>query len=356
MARGRAKAARASRRRQPLTDGEDALGFLRRRRVSEVTRRRYEAAIAKFRLRSGTNDLSSIYVVDEALDMELVEMYLAGEELTVARYLMCALKWHLLVKPHDLPHSTASLQGYGRNSRESMRDPVTWEWTLLVALEAVRRARGCFSTHVEAAVVALLAFDTYARPSDWLVTQVAWLRPPAKGATAVLRAWTITFYPANQSLSNKAGLQDDTIAIGCSNPRRRWVSELAGLCALRRRGSQHLFTLSLREFENSLTILAEQAALPKRVPHQLRHGGASADAIDGLEDVPLQSRGRWASPKSVLRYRKPGRYLRELALLTPAQLRLARPAESTLLRDLRALLTQTHPSLSHSRKRPRRDT
>ena len=48
-------------------------------------------------------------------------------------------------------------------------------------------------------------------------------------------------------------------------------------------------------------------------PHQLRHGGASADALIKASDATLMDRGNWGSVKSILRYRKPARYIRCLS-------------------------------------------
>ena len=51
-----------------------------------------------------------------------------------------------------------------------------------------------------------------------------------------------------------------------------------------------------------------------------RHGGASQDAAMEIRDTQqIQDRGRWASKKSVARYKKSGTYTRQKTGLTPAQ-------------------------------------
>ena len=77
------------------------------------------------------------------------------------------------------------------------------------------------------------------------------------------------------------------------------------------------------EYERLYRESGQAAGLPHSTPHQMRHGGASADAITSSTDLTLTERGGWASTKSVRRYRQPAKYLRRLELLSPAQRQLA---------------------------------
>ena len=48
----------------------------------------------------------------------------------------------------------------------------------------------------------------------------------------------------------------------------------------------------------------------KLTPHGLRHSGPSTDSLHRIRDITtIQARGRWKSPSSGARYRKPGRML-----------------------------------------------
>jgi hypothetical protein len=93
-----------------------------------------------------------------------------------------------------------------------------------------------------------------------------------------------------------------------------------GLYSLQKRAlpNQRLLPLSLGRLQTLLAVARQRAGLPPTVLHRLRHGGPSADALNGVADTVLQRRGRWAALKSVARYEKPGRYLRELGKLTAA--------------------------------------
>ena len=88
----KAKTARSQGRNRGAVNGEARLGFLRRRRVSDITRKKYGAVVSAFQHRTQTSDRTPLEVIDKALDADLVNLYLAGEELYVARYVVCALR------------------------------------------------------------------------------------------------------------------------------------------------------------------------------------------------------------------------------------------------------------------------
>ena len=96
--------------------------------------------------------------------------------------------------------------------------------------------------------------------------------------------------------------------------------------------------MSLEEYVRLFHLSRKLASLAPSHPHRLRHGGASADAVLNVQDLTIQQRGRWASIKSVARYRRPALYLRQLALLSPNQMMLAAAAESKLKCQLPTLL------------------
>ena len=55
-------------------------------------------------------------------------------------------------------------------------------------------------------------------------------------------------------------------------------------------------------YQRLYTESGEEAGLPRFTPHQLRHDGASADALKEQTNLTLTSRGGWAFTKSVERY------------------------------------------------------
>ena len=103
-----------------------------------------------------------------------------------------------------------------------------------------------------------------------------------------------------------------------------------------------LFPLGLVAYGGRLRAAANRLGLPGSdiVPHMLRHGGASMDALHDVPRGVIQERGQWAVAKSVQRYSKHGRYLRELHQLTAAQLKRATALAAALPHRLAARLHQ----------------
>ena len=73
-------------------------------------------------------------------------------------------------------------------------------------------------------------------------------------------------------------------------------------------------------------------------PHQLRHGGASCDSVDGVPPLEVKARGAWLSDSSMLRYSKPGRYLRLQGKLPPEFVRKYNRALAFLKSNLAGLV------------------
>lgn len=98
-------------------------------------------------------------------------------------------------------------------------------------------------------------------------------------------------------------------------------------------GNQQLFLgLNHSAFRGLLKIGSARAGLPFIVlPHGLRHGGPSHDALHGHYTLRrIQQRGRWASWDTVRRYEKHGRLLKISGKLNPTQLGNAETLEHSL--------------------------
>ena len=130
----------------------------------------------------------------------------------------------------------------------------------------------------------------------------------------------------HKKVSSKTGVFDDTVTIGDVNPARKWVPQL--LAALLRHRTGDIFAgLSLGKHER----LTRSAALELKIafcPHQCRHGGPSADVLDGCLDLrQVQGRGRWTVPESVRRYAKHAKLLRVAANTPPEVSSIAATAQ-----------------------------
>ena len=129
-----------------------------------------------------------------------------------------------------------------------------------------------------------------------------------------------------------------TKAVGVTHPDRRWLIQLLPFARQLSQQSKLLFDMSYSRYL-SLFHLARKLGKQERAhPHQLRHGGASADAMHGASDCSLMERGPWATVRGVARYRKPARYLHQLSLLSEADIRQARTSPRRIVDAVVAMM------------------
>ena len=109
--------------------------------------------------------------------------------------------------------------------------------------------------------------------------------------------------------------------------------------------AKSLLGLSLPKLQKYFTAGLKAAGLGflAYTPHCLRHGGASTDAADGLEAMPVQLCGQWKDARSVTRYMKKGALLRQQARLGRVRRRAAVDAERSLRRRLASEIVRRVP-------------
>ena len=105
-----------------------------------------------------------------------------------------------------------------------------------------------------------------------------------------------------------------------------------------RPASGKLLLVTLAQARADLSAAAQEANLDAVVPHQLRHGGASMDALALVSDAEMLARGPWSSPSSLVRYRRPAKYLRAVAQLSPEQTAAALTARTRILAQMESMV------------------
>ncbi|CAE8711223.1 unnamed protein product, partial [Polarella glacialis] len=242
--------------------------------------------------------------------------------------------WCKDILPALLVNSKRSLKGFSRLEPDVSLDPVTWEASLLIADQLLTQNT---KDSVAVAAAALLQFDTYARPAEILsVARDAVIKPSTSRATNESN-WLIVFFPSTDSAVSKGRQQDDTVLVGQRLASQRWVEDVLQIVYNHTKPHEKLFGMAPRVYGSLVTNAAAVAKVPYKVtPHMFRHGGASQDSVCHASLDQIQSRGRWQQLKSVLRYKKTGRYLRQQARLTPEQLVSASRIQKGLLQRLRA--------------------
>ena len=326
-------------------------GLLRMSSVGASTARRYEQGWKAF-LRFASQhepevldlplrppwDPAALAVIDAALEHFLDQRFALRDTLNAARVKLFGTLWHLHLKIAQCPRSSQALRGLARRRPEASRDALTWEETLCLSKWLIE-SRDRESMQI--GLANFLAFDTYARPGEILT-----LRPfcfvTAKAASKSLARVALVFHPFELGQRAKNQEFDDTILIGCGQVKRSWLSAL-GTHLSQLPPNKRIFSFSPARWAERLRTAAAATGIPTRrpVPHQLRHGGASLDCINGATMDSLCSRGRWLSTSSCRRYAKHGRYFRRLSLVSDTLRQTAEKFEGWLARNIKSLARQS---------------
>ena len=153
------------------------------------------------------------------------------------------------------------------------------------------------------ALMILTMEAAYLRPGEAQLLRVQDLLPPTGGANPGLQLYGLMLGPSDRGLPTKAQVFDDTVVL--DHPS--WLAPLlAGLTHGRVAGAS-LFAVDHEALKREWKACQELLGLHGTALYQLRHGGASEDALSRRRLVPeIMSRGRWAALTSVRRYTKPG--------------------------------------------------
>ena len=195
---------------------------------------------------------------------------------------------------------------------------------------------GCPAAHT--CMGFLISFDLYARAMGLISARRDELRAPAASLPLAAPLWSLTLWPSTRPETSKTRTRDDFALIGATHPARAWLQQLCPLLQAASAPGELLLQLTPAEYRRLYNVSRALAGLPPSTPHRLRHGGASADALQGATDTALADRGHWASLQSVRRYRQPTRYMRQLERLTRRQAVDARAAPSTILSLLNTIV------------------
>ena len=323
-------------RQNPVVRGLDCVeGLLRRKRIKPQSQQIYQAAVDEFHLAYRLSSNSSAAEIDTTLDAELVRLYLSGESPGKGKVLYYAVRWHHCLPNAALPRAFASRQGHSKVQRSQLEEPEPWQTVVLAALALLSdpSKKATPAERVWVASAMLIGFDVYARGGDMMNLRRCELLPPSPVTTS----WSLTMWPSTETEVSKVGSQDDTKYLGATNADRAWLAQLCRPLLSMSRRSPYLFPITQRRYLRLFHLAHSLANVPASHPHRLRHGGASADALAQCSDLCLMERGPWRSVQSIMRYRRPARYLRQLALLTPRQVSLAADAPTTIISLVRHL-------------------
>ena len=261
--------------------------------------------------------------VDANLTKHLEEIYMDGEDLSTARYVIAAILFFvpMLRAPGmiNLPRVRQSLSGWQKLCPPRSRLPIPFEVVVLMAVTALKKSQ------LQMGIYLLLTFALYLRPNEGLRLRKKDLVCPSSRKEGY-QHWTVVLHPLELGTSSKTQEFDECLQLDL--PYHKHFGEAAyrllGLC---KKGPEDLiFSITNAEvaaFMESASKSLNLQALGPLHPYRLRHGGASHDFNSKLRDLPaIQLRGRWKTQASVRRYQKGGR-VSQLFKGLPKAVRLA---------------------------------
>lgn len=246
---------------------------------------------------------------------------------------MCWSAW-----TRSYPLSFASKKVAVAATVDIAHDPTTIEAALLTIQAILDDQRLLLMERAWASAFILMAMDTYAHPAELGQAKVSDLYPPrSKGGTVASDTrWSLVLAPAAGMRVTKKDTQDDTIQL-CLNPARPNLSPFLKKMSCRAPGDC-LLPIPLKHIRRLHASHCSRAQVPSFTPHQLRHGGASHYGYCGSSALEIQTRGRWGTPSSVLRYLKPGRYRCELEKHSEEQQAAATSIAKTVVQQVVTML------------------
>ena len=281
-------------------------------RVKDPTLKKYKGCVDQFlqlAVRRRWN-ISTVDLADKRLAEYFLELCEEGSAYNIASY---TLFGYLLLKTDEsqpdrslYPRARAALTGWSSRYPQCSRtgaDPLLW---YLIADEIAN-----FSPSLAAAL--LLQLDTYARPDEILHVR---LEDVIKPSSKVCSFWGIIFGNSQRGEMTKGKLQDDTVLLD-SLDRSYAPTVLKMVTKKCRQKSDLIFGVcTVHEYEAAFRTACAALGLSqfRLVPHCVRHSGPSVDFLRRARTATeIQTRGRWATQKSILRYQKPGQMLSKMS-------------------------------------------
>lgn len=304
--------------------------------VGEAARVRYAkcfAAVWKWRQSESCPVPRSGRELEALLLKYIDKLYIQGAPAHEAELAVAAVKDRLpqLTSSCTFARVRRALSGFRKCRPHRSRAPVPKE--IVGGLIEVLALKGFH----ELALMVMVMFSTYARPGEVRGLTARQVLRPARRA-GPLAHWAITIAPQEDSALfpqalSKTGTMDDTILVD----RPSFLGPLLGQRAAVLRPREVVFRLSADKSVAQFKEAAEALGLAGLALYQLRHGGASEDALSRSRTLgEICARGRWRSDSSLRRYAKPAMLHRLLKKLSPEGLAFCQSAwdrvEGLLLR------------------------
>lgn len=236
--------------------------------------------------------------VDRLLAQYIEQLHSLGRPFDYASHTVNGVVFQRPELRLHLGESRLRLRGWLRTRRTESHPPLTWELAVVFAVTMSR------SGHHAPAVALLLAFDCYLRVGELVRLQradVVLPHDPRMGRSHTGMALRLA--KTKTGLNQWVSIQDSAVA----DLLQSWMSRSATAA----RPTDTVFPFSAAHFRRLLrsTAVAVGVGHIPYVPHSLRHGGATADFLNGATIEQVMFRGRWQGMQSARRYIQTGRAL-----------------------------------------------
>ena len=175
------------------------------------------------------------------------------------------------------------------------------------------------------ATYVLWCLVTYNRPNEPLTIRRQDLNKPMHGVSP---AWTVLLWPSARDGRSKVLGSDDSLPLDS-----KILPWFPALCEVLAEGpkEEKIFDFSYQDLVREFGRSRRRLRIKRLVPYQTRHSGASIDLCLSHRSMrEVQSRGRWASDKSMLRYNKSAKLAQSMKQFDRRQLDYFATAESRL--------------------------
>ena len=225
---------------------------------------------------------------------------------------------------HDkFPGSSRSLKGWRRLKPPSTRPPLPFEAMLLIAVSV------CVHHKMAMGIAIVMGFFGYLRPRELTDLLSSQLVPPMTRGLArgkALSFWNIVLHSFEGLKASKTGRYDENLPMD-SKWLQGWFPAFLEALHGARKDCHRLWSFTHEELLAAYRMEIRRLGLDALVQnlYGLRHGGASFDTLFRQRDpLGVKIRGRWASDKSLIRYRKASIAQRETQKMSDAQLSVAK--------------------------------
>ncbi|CAK0851971.1 unnamed protein product [Prorocentrum cordatum] len=245
------------------------------------------------------------------------EIYLKGADASAPRVLTCAIIFAKSLAKGSLPRSRRAIKGFLKDEPPTSEDPCPVEAAAILAEDLFERGD---PIAVESGLAFSMQFDAFLRPGEALkLKKEDAVLPSAAGhkETCVIAAQQAQKGQA-PTRTAKSGEHDDTAVAGLPGLGLSFVpTVLQHLHKPTKKGELLFESLSLARYEMELKAAVARCRLDRLgiTPRSARRGGPSTAANRNLLSLgEIKKRGRWLTSKSVARYEKKGKLLRQISL------------------------------------------